>query len=66
VEDLQRLPDFFKLHDLEQLGMMYVPSFLTGEGLEWTDGLLRSREQRWERLVSGVGLLDDLGFLRFG
>jgi hypothetical protein len=66
VEDLQRLPDFFKLHDLEQLGMMYVPSFLTLEGLEWTDGLLRSRERRWQRLVSDVGLLDGLDFSRFG
>jgi amicoumacin kinase len=65
AEDLNHLPDFFKLHDLEQLGMMYVPSFLTGEGLEWTDGLLHSRERRWERLVSDVGLLDGLDFSRF-
>jgi amicoumacin kinase len=62
LEDLSRVPDFFKLHDFEQLGMIYIPSFLTGEGLEWTDALLRSRERRWARLESDVGMLDGLDF----
>ncbi len=65
AEDLSCIPDFFKLHDLEQLGMMYIPSFLTGENLEWTDKLIASREQRWARLESDVGVLDGLDFRGF-